>query len=328
MELAKNLAQWRDQSPEQWIARANRILPPVVVAVLVILIAMQAASLTLRLLESRATQATVPTAMPVTGSGTRNARSTSLVALADWRPFGEPPSVNPQAIPAEVLLDAPETSLPLKLHSTLQVQDLPERGSLVIPEAGAAAISSGRGQQKVYRTGDAIDDASGAKLHSIFTDRVLLDRNGRLETLFYPPIETTSNAPARPDPGIAAAPQRTAADADEPAARSSLLDSMSNVAATFGQHMQIAAQVENGQTIGYRLQPRGESQVFTQLGLEPGDVMTAVNGISLADIRNTSQIWQALAQAPQASVTIRRNGVDQAMTINMSQLERLSQSLQ
>jgi general secretion pathway protein C len=103
---------------------------------------------------------------------------------------------------------------------------------------------------------------------------------------------------------------------------------MSNVAATFGQHMQIAAQVENGQTIGYRLQPRGESQVFTQLGLEPGDVMTAVNGISLADIRNTSQIWQALAQAPQASVTIRRNGVDQAMTINMSQLERLSQSLQ
>ena len=46
MDLAKNLAQWRDQSPEQWIAVANRYLPPIVVGVLVLLIAFKAADLT------------------------------------------------------------------------------------------------------------------------------------------------------------------------------------------------------------------------------------------------------------------------------------------
>ena len=52
MDLAKNFAQWRDRSPEQWIAEANRLLPPVVVGVLVLLIAFYLADLTWRLLES------------------------------------------------------------------------------------------------------------------------------------------------------------------------------------------------------------------------------------------------------------------------------------
>ena len=49
MDLAKNLAQWRDQSPEQWVAQANRFLPPVVMALLVLGIAYQLAGLTWRL---------------------------------------------------------------------------------------------------------------------------------------------------------------------------------------------------------------------------------------------------------------------------------------
>jgi hypothetical protein len=40
------------------------------------------------------------------------------------------------------------------------------------------------------------------------------------------------------------------------------------------------------------------------------------------------QIFQALGQTTQASVMIRRNGFDQAMIIDLSQIERLAQSLQ
>ena len=46
MDVAKRLADWRDQPPEQWFTAINRYLPPVVTAILVIAIAYQLATLT------------------------------------------------------------------------------------------------------------------------------------------------------------------------------------------------------------------------------------------------------------------------------------------
>jgi len=328
MEFAKNLAQWRDQSPEQWTALANRILPPVVVTVIVVLIALEAVDLTWRLLESPAEPGSVPPAVIVTGPGAGGSPGRSLAALDDWRPFGQPPAPAEQGVPAADLRDSPETTLPLTLHGALQVQELPDGDVLVVPEAGTAVISGPSRQQKTYRTGEAIDEASGAVLRFVFADSVRLDRGGgRLETLKFPVRSAGSANAAGLNSRIAATPQRTTrpAQAAQPA---SVFDTMSSIGNTLAQHMTIAAHTENGQTVGYRLQPRGDGQVFSQLGLEPGDVLTEVNGTRLDNINNTMQIIQALGEAPQASVTIRRNDVDQAMVLDMSQLERLAQSLQ
>ena len=46
MDVAKRLAEWRDQPPEQWFSVANRYLPPGLTTVLVIAIAYQLATLT------------------------------------------------------------------------------------------------------------------------------------------------------------------------------------------------------------------------------------------------------------------------------------------
>ena len=46
MDVAKRLADWKDQPPEQWFTAVNRYLPPGVTAVLVIAIAYQLATLT------------------------------------------------------------------------------------------------------------------------------------------------------------------------------------------------------------------------------------------------------------------------------------------
>ena len=48
MDVAKRLAEWRDQPPEQWFSAANRYLPPGLTTVLVIAIAYQLATLTWR----------------------------------------------------------------------------------------------------------------------------------------------------------------------------------------------------------------------------------------------------------------------------------------
>jgi general secretion pathway protein C len=325
MDLAKNLAQWRDQSPEQWMAQANRILPPIVVAVLILLIAFKAADLTWRLLDSPADQDIVPPPAQVAASAAGPAE-TGYDVLTAWTPFGRPPDENSEAIVADLLLDAPDTTLNLTLHGAWQAQELPERGSVVVPEKGVAVISSGRGQQRVYWTGQNIEDVAAATLHSVFVDRVLLDRGGgRLETLRFPETDAT---PAQNSRLVARTPTMPTIQPDSLNAAAELADSVGQVAAVLGQHIQFAGQTENGRIIGFRVQPMGDGQVFSQLGLEPGDVLTEVNGLALANGLNIPQLMQALGESAQASVTVRRNGADQALILNIGDVQRLADSLQ
>jgi general secretion pathway protein C len=329
MDLAKNFAHWRDQSPEQWIAQANRYLPPIVVGVLVLLIAFKAADLTWRLLDSPTADESVPAAVRTTATGPgRTADSGAYETLRAWEPFGHPPDESAQTpIPAEVVLDAPDTTLNLTLNGLVVAQRLPEPGTvIIIHEKGTAIISSGRGEQKTYRKGDAIDSAPNATLHSVFTDRVLLDRGGgRLESLRFPEADSAPQANSR----VAARPQLTGSGPVESlSAAASIADAAGEAAALIGEHMQIAMHTENGQPVGFRLEPRGDGRVFAQLGLEPGDVLTEVNGIRLNDMRNTSRVLEALAETQQASVTIRRNQTDMAMVLDVGQIQRLAESLQ
>lgn len=325
MDLAKNLAQWRDQTPEQWIALGNRYLPRIVVALLVLLIAFKAADLTWRLLDSRVTSDVAPITVQAESAASGTV-SSNFDVLTAWEPFGKAPDETAGAISADLLLDAPDTTLNLTLAGTLQASELPERGSTVLPERGSAIIAFGRNvnDQKFYWTGETIESAGSTTLHSVFKDRVLLDRGGRLETLRYPEHEDTPQLNSR----IAARPQRTNEFPQDLSSAAQVADAVTQTAAILGQHMSIAMHSENGQMIGFRVQPSGDGQVFSQLGLEPGDILTEVNGTQLDSLRNSSQVIQALGEAAQATVTIRRNGTDQAAVLNVGDIQRLAESLQ
>jgi general secretion pathway protein C len=330
MDLAKTLAHWRDQPPEQWITQANRLVPPIVVAVLIILMAARAAELTWRLLEAPAEQSVVPAPTAAARGAGGGAASGALDALAGWHPFGEPPAPDAARIPAEDVLDAPETSLNLTLNGTLQYQELPQRGSTILPEAGTAVIASGRGTQKVYKTGDSIEGGNGATLHSVYHDRVMLDPGGGrpLEKLSYPKPDQVSQRPTGLNSNLSVATQRQTRPTGTPGAASSLTESMGQVASTLGQVMRITQQAENGQIIGFRLQPQGDGQAFAELGFEPGDILTEVNGLKLNDARGQLQVLQALSETSQAQVTVRRNGADRVLVIDIGQVQRLADSLQ
>jgi general secretion pathway protein C len=306
----------------------------VAVSILVILLAFQAAGLTWRLLDRPAVQDAVPPAVVIATDTPISGASGNFDSLRNWTPFGSAPEPVAGAIPAEVVLDGPLTNLQLRLTSTMQRQALPERGSMVIPESGSAIIDN-RGQQKVYRTGEAIQDTNGttlATLHSVFVDRVLLDRGGgqALERLELPKADATAQNAGRPNPNArqAAIPPFRAPQPLDNAATVAATEVASSAAAAFGQHIQLRLQLDGDQAIGFRVEPRGDSPVLSRLGLEPGDVLTQVNGVGLGDLRNVTAVLEALGQSPQANVTIRRNGIDQGMVIDIGQIQRLAESLQ
>jgi general secretion pathway protein C len=187
--------------------------------------------------------------------------------------------------------DAPATSMPLILAGVIADPD-PGKGVAIIGENAAAG--------KLYAVGAAIP--GGVHLHAVYSDRVLLERNGGLETLMLP-----RSMAGRAAPPQAAAPR--IAGGREPA---SLLAGLARVQPVFNQ----------GKLQGYRIFPGGAhgTSAFAQLGLKPGDMIEAVNGTALDDAARAMEVLQTLSSSATATVTVSRNGQTQEVNLNLANL--------
>lgn len=306
MNVATHLARWRDHPPEQWLKTANKVLPPIVTALLIVAIAYELASLTWRLVPAAPPDAPAPAIAAPGATGAALPAQPGYERLAAAHLFGAAPENGGEPVVVQETVDAPETTLNLELTGVQSYGD---------SEVGQAIIASGRGESRAYSVGDTIENASGARLHAVFTDRVLLNRSGRLETLSLP-----KDAPRR----AAAAPARVA----PPMARneSSLREVISDNASRITDIMRLAPHIEEGQMIGFRLQPGRDRDAFEALGLQAGDVVTDINGTVLNDPTAGLQVFQALGEATMANVTVLREGVPQVIVIDTTQLENLAEN--
>jgi general secretion pathway protein C len=173
------------------------------------------------------------------------------------------------------------------------------------PRHGIAIIAVD-GPAKVYRVGDGI---GGASLHSVYLDRVVLDRGGRLETLPLPRGKFLRGQGA-------AGPRLASADDAAPA--------LTNPASsrTIAQVIQAQASVDGPSGMrGFRIHPSHNIRAFLQSGLRQNDVMTAINGTSLSgeDEEHAQEVLASLLEARQATVTVMRNGQPVDISIDLSQ---------
>ncbi len=192
--------------------------------------------------------------------------------------------------------DAPATSMPLILAGVIADPD-PAKGVAIIGENAAAG--------KLYAVGAAIP--GGVHLHAVYADRVLLERNGGLETLMLP--RTPISGAGRPQsPAISVSPHPGGAGR-EPA---SLLAGLVRIQPVFNQ----------GKLQGYRIFPGGThgASAFTQLGLKGGDLIEAVNGTALDDATRAMEVLQTLSSSATATVTVSRNGQAQELNLNLASL--------
>jgi general secretion pathway protein C len=195
--------------------------------------------------------------------------------------------------------NAPATTMPLILAGVIAEKD-PDKGQAIIGENAAAA--------KLYSVNAAIP--GGARLHAVYRDRVLLERNGGLETLSLPrtPLAgTTSNSSAPLVPTASALRENP-----------SLLAGLVRIQPVFTQ----------GKLNGYRIFPGGPNgtTAFNQLGLRPGDLILAVNGTSLEDPARAMEVLQTLSSSGSATITVSRNGTAQEVNLNLANLNGLSPS--
>ena len=189
--------------------------------------------------------------------------------------------------------NAPTTTMPLILAGVIADRD---------PNKGQAIIGANAASGKLYAVGAMIP--GGARLHSIYADRVLIERNGALETLPLP-----RNAPSGAGKSTAPPP---AARAEALAQNSTVLAGLVHIQPVFNQ----------GKLSGYRIFPGGArgTSTFTQLGLRSGDLVVGVNGTALDDAGRAMEILQTLSSSASATVTVSRNGQTQEVNLNLANL--------
>jgi general secretion pathway protein C len=174
-----------------------------------------------------------------------------------------------------------------------------------------AIIADGSGKDQVYFLRDPIP--GGATLQQVRVDRVILNRRGTLEALRLPREFEASPA---------AQNRRTVR-------RSTATPTVQQVvqqnAASFTDVVRPQPYMPNGQLKGYRIYPGRNRQQFAALGLRPGDLVTAINGMSLNNPTQGMQLFRSLGDATQVSLTVERNGEEQTMTLDTTQMTNASE---
>lgn len=205
-----------------------------------------------------------------------------------------------QATPGADLANAPDTRLNLTLLGILA-----GRG----PRDSRALISDGT-EEKPYAIGD--DVARGATLEAIYPDRVILMRAGKAETLRLNKDEPSLGGDVG-QPVVAAAPPVPAeGSATLATARDQVLQDPSKAS----EFIRVQPATQNGQMKGYRVYPGRDRQLFNSVGLRPGDVVTAVNGIELDNAQKALQMLNDLSRSNSFVLTVERGG--QVQTVNVS----------
>jgi len=197
-------------------------------------------------------------------------------------------------------IDAPDTRLKLVL-----------RGVYVSDEYGKARaiIADPKNKEEQYAIGDMLP--GNAELSEVYPDRVILQRNGRYETLRLIPDSKSRKGI------IQKSSRKTPTERYEKQIRE-IRQNLKKGPKTLIQVVRPTPLIGiDGAMIGYTLQPGREPDLFNGLGLLPGDVVVQINDIRLDSKENGMRALRGIQSSNNTSLTILRDGQEKVMDFKM-----------
>ncbi|PKM30159.1 MAG: type II secretion system protein GspC [Gammaproteobacteria bacterium HGW-Gammaproteobacteria-11] len=203
------------------------------------------------------------------------------------------------------VVNAPDTSLSWVLKGVLSDPD-PQR---------SAAILAPQGQpERAYRVGASLP--GNVRLEQVLSDRVILARDGKLETLRL----------QRTQPGAARSPSRRTANLPPVDSNLSLAEDggvaridreawMSDPE-RFMDVISASPVMVDGAMYGIEVSPARNAREFEAAGLQSGDVVIAVEGTPVAEINDYRDILQELT-GDTVTLLLERGGEPLSITITM-----------
>lgn len=210
------------------------------------------------------------------------------------------------------LLGKPNTSTDLSSVNAPPTQlNLHLQGIVAGTKPPVVIVADGQ-TEAAYALGDKI--AGQAIVKAIYPDHIVLERQGRLETLRLEGIAGEDNliAPAGAPDDTAPAPD--ASDfPEETGAQQSGVNSQQ-----VDQFFKMAAIQQNGVVHGYRIQPGADEELLKQLGLRPMDVIVEIDNTPVSQAAGSPNfLFQKLWQGSPVTLTVERNGQPQRVQVSL-----------
>ncbi|WP_280136054.1 GspC family type II secretion system variant ExeC [Aeromonas fluvialis] len=258
---------------------------------LLIMLAQQSAALTWRLFTLASPQTSQPWQPSIVAVNSQSTPRLELGELSRLALFGKAiPKTQTQA--ATLATNAPRTQLNAQLNGVLASSD----------PAKSIAIITMSGTQNSYGIGDMIIGTQG-RIRQVYPDRVIIERDGRDETLMLDGEEY-----GKPLPQTAKAPPL-----------GSLRGELMADPAKITDYLNISPVQMDGQMAGYRLNPGSNPELFNQSGLKANDLAISINGLDLRDNMQAMQAMQQLASATELTVTVERQGEQFDVYVRLSE---------
>ncbi|WP_019601359.1 type II secretion system protein GspC [Teredinibacter turnerae] len=240
-----------------------------------------------------------------------------VAALQEMKIFGDaanaPVDVAPESEPVVasdgIEDNASTTSLNLKLHGVIASSNQEE----------ARAIIDNGSEQGLFRIGEEIPKNAGVKLAKVMEERVILDNKGKYESLWLYSEEDFKKSqgnrknnyrvPTSPAQSGSPVTQRP-----EPVRKSI---SPQQIPKSISDVVRFSVHREDGRMVGYKIRPGRDRELFEQVGLKAGDIVTNVNGRTMNDPRQLREVYQELKTATEANLGVRRGDEELQITIRV-----------
>ena len=225
----------------------------------------------------------------------------NVAALKQRNLFGKA-GVVPRAAPKQETEIAPDTRLNLTLAAVILSDD---------PNFSRALIGTSNGKQKSYAIDDDIEGAS-ATLYEVHTTHVILERNGRYETLRLQ--KTTAG---KTNSSVRTNKSSASSSGDVATKLKSVREQILRDPSKAGDFIRVRPVYSKGALTGYRIYPGKDRALFTKVGLRSGDLVTKINGQGLDDPQKAFSMLSTLSNATSISLELQRRGRTENVSVDL-----------
>jgi len=208
-----------------------------------------------------------------------------------------PPPPEPVKVEEPVKL----TELKLKLWGTVSGNDR-NKSYAVIEDTKER-------KQNLYREGDSIPvDKAKVVVKEILRQRIILTVNDQDEALEMG--ENQGEEPKRPEHPMASVleqPPPSSSNSNIKLERSKIEEAMNNVNNLMRQ-AKIRPHFKDGKPDGLTLSRIQENSIFSELGLQSGDIIVGVDGKKIESVDDALKFYQSLRTSPSVNLEIKRRG--------------------
>jgi general secretion pathway protein C len=215
--------------------------------------------------------------------------------------FKTKPVESPVMVDAIELDKLKQTQLSLKLWGTIINE--PDKSYAVIEDTK-------KRKQSLYRVGDGVDQAS---IKMILRKKVVLTVGGKDEILLMDDDKNKrgSSSASEPQREMPEPYEETMPEAEESVSldRERINDALKNINQLMSQ-VKVRPHFQDGKPNGLILSHIQQNSIFSEMGLQNGDIVKGVNGNMIESVDDALKFYENLRASPTVQLQIQRQGED------------------